>query len=489
MSFQSIGTELLTLADVQHILSQKIALNKTALSNILKCRDYLDKKMTDENKTYYGINTGFGSLCDVKISHDDIEQLQENLVLSHACGVGAEVPIDIVKLMLLLKVKNFVYGHSGISLAVVERLITFYNENIIPVVYQLGSLGASGDLAPLAHLSLPLLHRGEVYLNGTKRQASELSYVALKLQSKEGLALLNGTQFMSSYAVWCLIKIKKLLHWADVIAAISFEGFDAKLEPFAAPIHTIRHHQGQQEVANNMRNILLGSEIAASEKTQVQDPYSFRCIPQVHGATRDAVHHVEKIVEQEINAVTDNPLIFPDEDLILSGGNFHGQPLAINLDYLAIAFAEMGSISERRTYLLISGQRQLPPFLIKSAGLDSGLMIAQYTAASIVSKNKQLCTPASVDSIVSSNGQEDHVSMGANAATKLYDVVNNVELVLAIELLNATQALAFRQPKKSSPIIEKLLTAYRNEIPFIEKDRIIHDDILRSVRFIQEYNY
>jgi histidine ammonia-lyase len=342
-------------------------------------------------------------------------------------------------------------------------------------------------LAPLAHLSLPLLNRGEVYKQGIKLKASDLGFEALKLQSKEGLALLNGTQFMSSYAVWCLLKIKKLLAWADVIAAISFEGYDATPEPFTAQIHRIRNHEGQMQVAQNMLRLLAGSQMAASLKTQVQDPYSFRCIPQVHGATRDAVAHVEKIVTQEINAVTDNPLIFPEDDLILSGGNFHGQPLAINLDYLAIAVAELASISERRTYLLIGGQRGLPPFLIQSAGLDSGLMIAQYTAASIVSKNKQLCTPASVDSIVSSNGQEDHVSMGANAATKLYEVVNNTELVLAIELLNATQAIAFRRPKRSSEIIENILSAYRLKIPFMEKDRIIHDDILASVAFMQNY--
>lgn len=482
-----LTTDNLSIEDIENLLSQPLELHQTSLENIVKCRLYLDKKMQEEDKTYYGINTGFGSLCNVKISPEDIEQLQTNLVLSHACGLGNEVPQDIVKLMLLLKIKNFTYGNSGISLEVTNRLISFYNQNILPVVYQLGSLGASGDLAPLAHLSLPLLNHGEVYHNGIKQKANSLPFSPLKLQSKEGLALLNGTQFMSSYAVWCLLKIKKLVQWADLIAAISFEGFDAKLEPFTASIHTIRKHEGQIAVAKNMLRILEGSELATAPKTQVQDPYSFRCIPQVHGATRDAVAHVEKIVEQEINAVTDNPLIFPDEDLILSGGNFHGQPLAINLDYLAIAIAELGSISERRTYLLISGQRQLPPFLIQSAGLDSGLMIAQYTAASIVSKNKQLCTPASIDSIVSSNGQEDHVSMGANAATKLYEIVNNVELILAIELLNATQAIEFRRPKKSSPIIEQLLHAYRQQISFIHHDRIIHDDIQKSVQFMQEF--
>jgi len=487
MSVHALGIKKLSLSDIETILSSPIKLDETSVANIEKCRAYLDSKMKEEGKTFYGINTGFGSLCNVKISNDDIEQLQENLVLSHACGMGNEVPQDIVKLMLLLKVKNFVYGNSGVSLEVTERLISFYNQNILPVVYQLGSLGASGDLAPLAHLSLPLLNKGEVYIDGVKRNANELSFEALKLQSKEGLALLNGTQFMSSYAVWCLLKIKKLIEWADVIAAISFEGFDATLEPFTPNIHSVRNHEGQIHVAKNMLRILQGSEMANGTKTQVQDPYSFRCIPQVHGATRDAVAHVEKIVEQEINAVTDNPLVFPDEDMILSGGNFHGQPLAINLDYLAIAIAELGNISERRTYLLISGQRNLPPFLVKSAGLDSGLMIAQYTAASIVSKNKQLCTPASVDSIVSSNGQEDHVSMGSNAATKLYEVVKNVEMVLAIELLNATQAFDFRRPKKSSAMIEKLITTYRKTVPFIEKDRIIHDDMMKSVAFMNEY--
>lgn len=483
----SINTKNYTLQDIEVLLNEKINLDENSISNIQKCRDYLDAKMLEKDKTFYGINTGFGSLCNVKISNDDIEQLQENLVLSHACGMGNEVPLEIVKLMLLLKVKNFVYGHSGVSVQLANRLIDFYNQNILPVVYQLGSLGASGDLAPLAHLSLPLLNKGEVYIDGVKRNASELSFEALKLQSKEGLALLNGTQFMSSYAVWCLLKIKKMIQWAEVIAAISFEGYDATLEPFTSQIHTIRNHQGQIDVAKNMLRILSGSEIANSTKSQVQDPYSFRCIPQVHGATRDAVAHVEKIVEQEINAVTDNPLVFPDEDMILSGGNFHGQPLAINLDYLAIAVAELGNISERRTYLLISGQRNLPPFLVKKAGLDSGLMIAQYTAASIVSKNKQLCSPASVDSIVSSNGQEDHVSMGANAATKLYEVVNNVEMILGIELLNATQAMEFRRPKKSSELIEKLVAAYRKSVPFIEQDRIIHEDMMKSVAFMNEY--
>ncbi len=491
MSIHHLGTQTLSIDQLEQLLDKQITLEETALSNIQKCRDYLDQKMKDETRIYYGINTGFGALCNVKISKEDIEQLQKNLVLSHACGAGDEVPSDIVKIMLLLKIKNFTYGHSGVSAGLTNRLIEFYNQDILPVIYQLGSLGASGDLAPLAHLSLPLLGEGEVYVNGTKQKSSELNasrgWETISLQSKEGLALLNGTQFMSSYAVWCLLKIKKLLQWADAIAAISFDGFACTLEPFTAQIHHVRAHNGQVQVAKNMLRWLDKSDMARSTKTQVQDPYSFRCIPQVHGATHDAVAHVEKIVTQEINSVTDNPLVFPEDDLILSGGNFHGQPLAINLDYLAIAVAEMANISERRTYLLISGQRNLPPFLIRKAGLDSGLMIAQYTAASIVSKNKQLCTPASVDSIVSSNGQEDHVSMGANAATKLYEVVKNTEMVLAIELMNACQALELRRPKQSSPALEQIVHAYRKVVPFLEQDRIIHDDMVKTVQFMNDY--
>ncbi|GBL36024.1 histidine ammonia-lyase [Filimonas sp.] len=491
MSIHHLGTQTLSIDQLEQLLDKQIILDETASANIQKCREYLDEKMKDDTKIYYGINTGFGSLCNVKISKEDIEQLQKNLVLSHACGAGDEVPSDIVKIMLLLKIKNFTYGHSGVSAGLTHRLVDFYNKDILPVIYQLGSLGASGDLSPLAHLSLPLLGKGEVYVNGKKQKSAEVNaskgWENISLQSKEGLALLNGTQFMSSYAVWCLLKIKKLLQWADAIAAISFDGFACTLEPFTAQIHQVRAHDGQVQVAKNMLHWLAESEMARSPKTQVQDPYSFRCIPQVHGATHDAVAHVEKIVTQEINSVTDNPLVFPDDDLILSGGNFHGQPLAINLDYLAIAVAEMANISERRTYLLISGQRDLPPFLIRKAGLDSGLMIAQYTAASIVSKNKQLCTPASVDSIVSSNGQEDHVSMGANAATKLYEVVKNTEMVLAIELMNACQALELRRPKQSSPAIEQIMSAYRQVVPFLEQDRIIHDDMVKTVQFMNDY--
>ena len=491
MTTYSIGTGFIDLQELEQMLDGQLELSAEAKQQIQTCRDYLDRKMLEKDHVFYGINTGFGSLCNVKISSEDIHQLQENLVLSHACGAGEEVPEEIVKIMLLLKIKNFVYGHSGVSMDVAGRLVDFYNQGIRPVIYQQGSLGASGDLAPLAHLSLPLLGEGKVRYKGntisTAALYRELGWEKLTLQSKEGLALLNGTQFMSSYAVWCLLQIKRLLRWADAIAALSFDAFDCTLEPFNPLIHQVRAFEGQRSTADAMLNWLQGSEISTRAKIQVQDPYSFRCIPQVHGASKDAVAHVERIVTQEINSVTDNPLVFPEEDKILSGGNFHGQPLAINLDYLAIATAEIANISERRTYLLISGQRGLPPFLIRRAGLDSGLMIAQYTAASIVSKNKQLCTPASVDSIVSSNGQEDHVSMGANAATKLYEVVKNTEMVLAIELLNACQGLELRRPRNSSPQLERILAAYRQEVPFLEKDRIIHDDMVKSVAFMRNY--
>ncbi|HXC05816.1 MAG TPA: histidine ammonia-lyase, partial [Bacteroidia bacterium] len=436
----------------------------------------------------YGINTGFGALYNVSIPEKDLEQLQQNLVMSHACGTGEEVPAEIVKLMLLLKIQSLSYGKSGVQLSTVQRLVDFYNLNILPVVYQQGSLGASGDLAPLAHLSLPLLGLGEVWHEGKKQEAGlalrKHDLAPLKLKSKEGLALLNGTQFMSAYGVWCLLQADKLSKAADVIGALSLEGFDGRPEPFHAALHTIRPHAGQIQTAANMRRILEGSELITRVKAHVQDPYSFRCIPQVHGASKDAIAYAEKVFETEVNSVTDNPTIFEEEGLILSGGNFHGQPLALAFDFLAIALAELGSISERRTYQLIAGLRGLPAFLVAKPGLNSGLMIPQYTAASIVSQNKQLCTPASVDTIVSSNGQEDHVSMGANAGTKCFRVVENTQRILAIELLNAAQALEFRKPAKTSPFLEQILSAYRKEVAFIDKDVIMHECLEKSLRFL-----
>ena len=492
-NFHYISSEVLTLEQLQEIISQnfKLALSEEAKINIAKCREYLDKKMATHSEPIYGINTGFGSLCNVKISNENLSQLQENLVKSHACGTGEEVPHEIVKIMLLLKIQSLSYGNSGVQLQTVERLVDFYNNDILPVIFSQGSLGASGDLAPLAHLSLPLLGEGEVYHDGFRQPAMKVlqkfNWKPIVLQSKEGLALLNGTQFMSSYGCYVLLKALKYSYLADVISAISLEGFDGRIEPFNELIHFVRPHKGQILTAQRMKELLEDSEIIAQPKQHVQDPYSFRCIPQVHGASKDAIEYVKKIFTTEINSVTDNPNIFIDDDLIISGGNFHGQPLALALDFLGIALAELGNISERRTYQLISGLRGLPAFLVDNPGLNSGFMIPQYTAASIVSQNKQLATPASIDSIVSSNGQEDHVSMGANAATKALKIMENLERILAIELMNASQAIEYRKPLKTSDFLEQFIKSYREEVPLVKEDRILHYDIEKSVAFLDSF--
>ncbi|MEZ7499543.1 histidine ammonia-lyase [Flavobacterium sp. Arc3] len=488
-----ISTALLSLETVNEIISQQmsIELSDEAKINIQKCRDFLDTKMTTHSEPIYGINTGFGSLCNVKISNENLSKLQENLVKSHACGTGEEVPNEIVKLMLLLKIQSLSYGHSGIQLQTVDRLIAFYNNDILPIIYTQGSLGASGDLAPLAHLSLPLLGEGEVSFEGKKVHSSvvmeRFDWQPIILQSKEGLALLNGTQFMSAYGAHILMKANKFCYLADLIGTISLEGFDGRIEPFNELIHFIRPHKGQITTASRVKEFLEGSQIIEQEKVHVQDPYSFRCIPQVHGASKDAIDYVKKVFKTEINSVTDNPNIFIESDQIISGGNFHGQPLALALDFMAIALAELGSISERRTYQLISGLRNLPAFLVDNPGLNSGFMIPQYTAASIASQNKQLATPSSVDSIVSSNGQEDHVSMGANGATKALRVMDNLERILAIELMNASQAIEFRRPLQSSEFIEMFLSSYREEVPFVKEDRILHYDIEKTVSFLNSF--
>ena len=488
-----ISTEVLSLEQLQIIISQHktLSLSEEAEVNIQKCRNYLDKILASNDNPIYGINTGFGSLCNVKISDKNLSQLQENLVKSHACGIGDEVPTEIVKIMLLLKIQSLSYGHSGVQLSTVNRLIDFYNNDIFPVIYTQGSLGASGDLAPLAHLSLPLLGEGEVNFKDKKVHSSyvlkQFNWQPIILQSKEGLALLNGTQFMSSYGCYILLKAMKYSYFSDLISAISLEGFNGRIEPFNELIHKIRPHKGQIVTAKQIRFLLEGSQIISQYKEHVQDPYSFRCIPQVHGATKDTIDYVKKVFKTEINSVTDNPNIFNEEDVIISGGNFHGQPLALALDFLAIALSELGSISERRTYQLISGLRGLPAFLIDNPGLNSGLMIPQYTAASIASQNKQLATPASIDSIVSSNGQEDHVSMGANAATKCLKIMENLERILAIELLNASQAIEFRRPLQSSEFIEMFLKSYREEVPLVKEDRILHYDIQNSVAFLNSF--
>jgi histidine ammonia-lyase len=486
----------LTLAELAATLHSRepLRLSPEAETRISACHAYLHQRLDNEpERPIYGINTGFGSLYNVSIPAKDRQQLQVNLMMSHACGTGAEVPSELVRLMLLLKVQSLSYGHSGVQLATAQRLLTMYNREMYPVVYEQGSLGASGDLAPLAHLCLPLLGLGEVNYQGYRLAAADalglFSWEPLTLQAKEGLALLNGTQFMLAYAVESTLRAERLCRAADVIGAISTDAFGGCADPFNEHLHRIRPHVGQVVVARRLRELLAGSELQTRPRPAVQDPYSFRCQPQVHGASRDALAYVRQTVETECNSVTDNPNIFPDDDLILSGGNFHGQPLALALDHLSIAVAELGSISERRTYQLISGQRGLPPFLVAEPGLNSGLMIPQYTAAGIVSQNKQLCTPASVDSIVSSNGQEDHVSMGANAATKARRVVENAEQILGIELLTAAQALAFRRPGRTSDVLESVLAAFGEEVKFVGQDRVLYPDLHAAARFVRRFDW
>jgi len=467
-----------SLEDIRAILQggEHVELSTSAKQKIEKCHTYLLNKVSQDGPPIYGVNTGFGSLCNTEIDKNDLTQLQINLLRSHACGAGAYVPREIVKLMLLLKAQSLSYGHSGVQLATVEKLLDFYNKDIIPVVYELGSLGASGDLAPLSHLALPLIGEGEIW-NYTANQREKAPSSSLSLGPKEGLALINGTQFMQAYGLQCLFKAKDILDRADVHAAMCLDAYDGRKEAFWAFSHQIRPHKGQLVTAKAVLSHLEGSAILSQDKIHVQDPYSFRCVPQVHGASKDAYDHVAAVFETEINSVTDNPNVFPDEDLILSAGNFHGQPLALQLDYLAIAIAEIGSIAERRIYRLLEGKRGLPAFLTANPGLESGLMIAQYTAASIVSQNKQFCTPSSVDTIESSNGQEDHVSMGANAATKCLRVIENVERIQAIELLTAAKALEFRRPLKSSQVIEDLLAIVKVIADISDGDKIWADEV------------
>ncbi|MCM1502662.1 MAG: histidine ammonia-lyase [Bacteroidales bacterium] len=487
----TISNRHLTIGRIHEIIrnGEKLELGKEAEKAIVKCRRYLDTKMEDIGRPVYGVTTGFGSLCNITIPAEDLSQLQHNLVMSHACGTGEKVRPEIVKIMLLLKIQSLSYGHSGVQPATVQRLIDMFNNDILPVVYQQGSLGVSGDLAPLAHMSLPVIGAGEVEYNGACRQVPELwdemGWEPVKLQSKEGLALLNGTQFMGAHAVWSLIQAERLSDWADKIGAMSLEAYDGRIEPFCPQVHEVRPHQGQIDTAARFRELLSGSEIIRQKKVHVQDPYSFRCIPQVHGASKDTIRYVKSVIEIEINSATDNPTVFPNEDMIVSAGNFHGQPVALPMDMLTIALSELANISERRIYKLIAGQRGLPSFLVAKPGLNSGFMIPQYTAASIVSQSKGLCMPASADSIPSSQGQEDHVSMGANAATKLVKVVENTERVLAIELFNAAQALEFRRPLRSSWTIEKIHAAFRKTVPFIDDDTYMHPHIEAAIKFIR----
>ena len=486
-----VGSEPLTIERIGRILekNEKIALGKEAVERIVKCREYLDKKMETCDTPIYGITTGFGSLCNISIGKKDLSKLQENLVMSHACGTGDRVAPVIVRLMMLLKIQSLSYGNSGVQLATVERLVDMFNADIVPVVFSQGSLGASGDLAPLANMCLPLLGLGEVTVEGKKMTASAMlrrhGWKPVTLMSKEGLALLNGTQFMSAHAVWAIINARRLGRLADKIGALSLDVFDGRIEPFTDPVNAVRPHPGQLETARAVRGWLEGSELMSRPKKHVQDPYSFRCMPQVHGAFKDTLRYVTGVIETEINSPTDNPTIFPDLDMIVSAGNFHGEPIAIPMDFLAVAVAELGSISERRIFRLISGNRGLPSFLVANPGLNSGFMIPQYTAASIVNQSKGLCWPTSCDTIPSSQGQEDHVSMGGNSATKLVKIVENTERVLAIEFMNAAQALDMRRPLLSSPVLEEWHRAYRTIVPFVINDMVMSPLIEKSVEFLR----
>jgi len=486
-----ISAEHLTIERIGEIIKNgyKLELSDDARNRIVRCREYLDKKIAETKVPIYGVTTGFGSLCNVSIGKDHLAQLQINLMMSHACGTGDRMPNEIVKIMLLLKIQSLSYGYSGCQLETVERLIDFFNNGVYPVVYMQGSLGASGDLVPLAHLCLPLVGLGDVEYQGKVMTGAEVlnlnGWEPIRLASKEGLALLNGTQNMSAFAVWALLKSKRLGDWADTISAMSLDAYCGLVEPFTDAVHQVRPHKGQIETAARMRKLLEGSEIVSKPKDYVQDPYSFRCIPQVHGTFKDTWNYVYSVIDTEINSATDNPTVCPDDDIIISAGNFHGEPIAQPMDFLAIAACELANISERRIYKLVSGTRGLPSFLVANPGVNSGFMITQYTAASVVSLNKSLSTPSSVDSIPSSQGQEDHVSMGANAAIKLYKVVLNTERVLAIELFNAAQALEFRRPLKSSPIIENVYKAYREAIPFIVNDEVMYPHIKHSIDFLE----
>lgn len=491
MPVHHISSEWLTISQIEEIINKgyKLALSDEAVERITTCRKYLDNKMATATEPIYGITTGFGSLCNISIDREQLSTLQKNLVMSHACCTGERVSNEIVKLMLLLKIQSLSYGNSGVQLITVQRLVDFYNNDILPRVCQQGSLGASGDLAPLACMSLPLLGLGEVEYKGELRDSAEvleeMGWEPISLQSKEGLALLNGTQFMSAHGVWSLILAERLSKLADKIGALSLDAFDGRIEPFCAPVNEVRHQQGQIDTATAMRRWLEGSELIKRHKQHVQDPYSFRCIPQVHGAAKDTLSYVKGIIENEINAPTDNPTVFPELDMIVSAGNFHGEPIAMPMDFLAVALTELSSISERRIYKLISGTRGLPSFLVAKPGLNSGFMIPQYAAASIVNQSKGFCWPNSCDTIPSSQGQEDHVSMGSNAATKLVRVALNTERVLAIELFNAAQALEFRRPAKTSPVLEEWVAEYRKHVPFIETDRVMYPLIEASIEFLR----
>ena len=478
----NIGASDISLLEIYKLVKTdiKIVLSQKSIDKIINSRKYLKNRIHKTNDLIYGVNTGFGSLCNHKIDASEIEILQRNLVKSHNAGTGNTVPELITKIMLLLKIRSLSFGYSAVRLELIDRLIFFYNNNIFPSVREQGSLGASGDLAPLAALADMVI---------SKHNHKGIIIDPIKLSFKEGLALLNGTQFMSSYGLYAIVEARKLYYFSNLIASISLEAFLCKKESFDPLVSIVRNHHGQKYTAKSILKILNGSKNFESNKKHVQDPYSFRCIPQVHGASLDVINHVESIFKIEIDSVTDNPLVCSDTDSVISAGNFHGQSLAMAMDYLAIALSELGNISERRVFNLISGNRNLPVYLTKNPGVESGLMIAQYTAASIVSQNKQYSTPSSVDSIVSSNGQEDHVSMGANSALKLYKIIENIKTILAIELLNGIYAINL-QPLcqgKSSPMINDLLKKIDFDINLGDENSI-RDEIDAIRLFVEQFD-
>lgn len=485
------GIDALTLDKVIAIANGtlKSVLTSEAKDKVIACRKKVET-ITKSNKAVYGINTGFGPLCDVQITTDETSKLQENLLITHAVGVGKPIDKDLSKIMMICKVHALCQGYSGIRLKVIERILFFIENDLLPVVPEQGSVGASGDLAPLSHLFLPLLGEGEFWLNDKIISAKQIletyDLKTIQLQAKEGLALINGTQFILAHTIIGLKKMDYLLDLADVAGAMSIEGYKGSASPFKTELHTIRPFKGTIKVAERMRLLFKDSKNIMSHEDceRVQDPYSMRCIPQVHGASRNAYEHLKELATIEMNSVTDNPIILSETEAI-SGGNFHGQPLAMALDYTSIAASELGNISDRRCYLLIEGKYGLPRLLTKSGGLNSGFMIPQYTTAALVTENKSLCFPPSADSIPTSLGQEDHVSMGSISSRKFNQILENLEKILAIELMYGAQALEFRRPNTFSTIIEANYKLIRTKVAKLEEDRILKDDINQMIAFVK----
>lgn len=484
------GVDHFTTEDSIKILHNEISaeVSEKSREQIKRSKNNVEQ-IVNSGMTVYGINTGFGPLCDVKITKEETRKLQENLLISHAVGVGNPISKDLSKLMLITKTHALAKGFSGISTETFERILLFIEKDIIPVVPEQGSVGASGDLAPLSHLFLPLMGEGKVWKDGmpvpTREVLAEHGLEPIELQAKEGLGLINGTQFILSHALIGLDKMKYLLDLADVIGAMSLEAYSGLRSPFMKELHEVRPYEGTKLVAQRIWNLLEGSEIIENnDHPRVQDPYSLRCMPQVHGASRNAWNHLREMAEVELNSVTDNPIVL-DERTAISGGNFHGQPMAMVLDYATLAASELGNISDRRQYLLLEGKHGLPRLLTDKPGLNSGFMIPQYTSAALCTENKTLCFPASADSIPTSLGQEDHVSMGSISGRKFNQVLNNVEKILAIELMYACQGLEFRRPLKSSPIIEEVFDLVRTKVAKLEEDRLIGDDINALIELIQ----